>query len=127
MRSQLIANLEQDDRRRMYLFAHALDHQALGPWIERDPAAFGAAIKSAAHVVAMAKTLKDDDVFDRECGELLELAARHPEARALFIALVRTDREHPEGDRLADPARASITRERLDHLLARIDLGCRFA
>lgn len=123
MRSQLIANLEQDDRRRGYLFAHALDHHALGPWIERDPAAFGAAIKSAAHVVAMAKTLKEDVVFDRECGDLLELIARHPEARALFAALVRADREHPEGDRLADPSMAKITQGRLDHLLARIDLG----
>lgn len=123
MRAQLRANLEQDDRRRLYLFAHALDHQTLGPWIERDPEAFAAAIKAAAHVLAMAKTLKEDDVFDRECGGLLELAAKHPEARKLFAALVRADRENPNGDRLADPARVGITRSRLDHLLARIELG----
>jgi hypothetical protein len=123
MRSQLIANLEQDDRRRMYLFAQALDHQVLVPWIERDPAAFAASIKSAAHVIAMAKTLKEDHVFDRECGGVLELAARHPEARKLFAALVRADQDHPDGDRLADPARVGITRGRLDHLLARIELG----
>lgn len=123
MRAQLRANLEQDDQRRLYVFAQALDHQTLGPWIERDPAAFAATIKSAAHVIAMAKTLKEDDVFDRECGGLRELAAEHPEARELFAALVRTDQEHPEGDRLADPARVDITRGRLDYLLARIDLG----
>lgn len=123
MRSQLIANLEQDDRRRLYLFAHALDHQTFGPWIERDPEAFAAAIKAAAHVLAMAKTLEEDGVFDRECAGLLELATKNSEARKLFAALVRADQEHPEGDRLADPARDGITRGRLDHLLARIELG----
>lgn len=122
MRSQLIAMLEQDDRRRQYLFAQALDHQMLLPWIDRDPVAFAATIKAASHVLAMAKTLKEDDVFDSECGELLELATRHSEVRALFVALVCADRGHPEGDRLADPARANITSDRLDHLLARIDL-----
>lgn len=115
MRTQLRADLERAERRQKLLFAQALDCQALNPWIEANPAAFAAAIKSAIRVIALAKTLDDDDTFFRECDELLELADHHPEARALFVALVHADREHPDGDLALVAARAA---RRLDCLQA---------
>lgn len=112
---------ELDRARRLFVFAPASEHSALCAWMERDPAASAETIKAAAHVLAMAKCLKDSEQFATESAGLVELATRTPEARSLFAALVRADQEHQEGDRLTDPAMAKIISDRIDHLLSRLN------
>ena len=112
---------ELDRARRLFVFAPVSEHSALCAWMDRDPAASAETIKAAAHVLALAKCLKDSEQFATESAGLVELATRTSEARTLFAALVRADQEHPEGDRLTDPAMANIISDRIDHLLSRLN------
>lgn len=105
-----------DRARRLFVFAPASEHSALCAWMERDPAASAETIKAAAHVLAMAKCLKDSEQFATQSAGLVELVTRTQEARSLFAALVRADQEHLDGDRLADPTMEKIVSDRINQL-----------